>query len=101
MIELIKKTVLAGLGATVVTKEAIDRQLEELVKKGKITTDEAKATADKIREESVGEYEKVREETEKFFEEMLQKGNLVTRTQFDALSARVTELEQKHSGEGS
>ncbi len=95
MIEFIKKTMLAGIGATVVTKEAVEKQLQELVDKGKITTEEAKSTAEKITDQGREEYAKVKTDTEHFIEELLQRGNLITRSQFEELNARVAALEAK------
>ncbi len=95
MIELVKKTMLAGVGLAVVTKEKILESLDEWVAKGKLTKEEATAMSDKIVEEGKAETEKARVESGKFFNEMLHRANVVTGDQYDALSARVTELEGK------
>ena len=95
MIELIKKTMLAGVGATVVTKETVEEQLQALVNKGKITNEEAKKTVERITGEGREEYEKIREETEHFFEDILRKGTLVTKSQLEGLSSRISTIEEK------
>ena len=95
MIEIIKKTMLAGIGATVVTKDAIEKQLQELVDKGKISTDEARKTADKITEEGREEFNKIKVEAEHFVEDLLQRGTLVTRSQWEELNERIAALEEK------
>ncbi len=94
MIDLFKKGILAGIGATVVTKETLENTLNELVKKGKLSADEAKETADKIVDRSRAEYEKVRGEMSTLLEEMLRKGSVVPRSDFDALQTRVEALEK-------
>ena len=38
MLDILKKTILAGIGATVTTKERVESVLEDLVEKGKIST---------------------------------------------------------------
>ena len=48
MIELLKKTMFAGVGLAVVTKEKVLESLEELVEKGKLTQEEAADLSDKI-----------------------------------------------------
>jgi polyhydroxyalkanoate synthesis regulator phasin len=58
MIETIKKTLLAGLGAAVVTKDKVQESLEDLVKQGKITAADAGAIAEKIAGEGRKEFEK-------------------------------------------
>lgn len=78
---------------TVVTKDKVLESLEELVEKGKLTRDEAAEMSDKIVQEGKEQTEKAKTEAGKLFTEMLQRANLVTKDQYDALAARVTELE--------
>lgn len=93
MIDIVKKTMLAGVGMAVVTKDKVLESLDEFVEKGKLTRDEAVAMSDKIVEEGKEQTEKAKTEAGKLFTEMLQRANLVTKDQYDALEARVTELE--------
>lgn len=93
MIELVKKTMLAGIGIGVVTKDKVLASLDELVEKGKLTKDEAVAMSDKIVEEGQAETEKAKVEASKLFNEMLHRANVVTKDQYEALAARVTALE--------
>ncbi len=93
MIELVKKTMLAGVGIAVVTKDKVQESLNELVEQGKLTREEAAEMSDKIVQESKERTEKTKAETGQLFNEILQKANLVTKDQYDALAARVTELE--------
>jgi polyhydroxyalkanoate synthesis regulator phasin len=85
MIDLVKKTMLASVGLAVVTKDKVLESLDELVQKGKLTKDEAAAMSDKIVEEGKTETEKAKVEA----------SNVVTKDQYDALAARVTDLEGK------
>ncbi|MEN8829886.1 MAG: hypothetical protein ABF322_06185 [Lentimonas sp.] len=93
MIELVKKTMLAGVGLAVVTKDKVLESLDELVEKGKLTKEEASAMSDKIVEEGKNETEKAKVEASKLFTDILHRANVVTKDQYDALAARVTELE--------
>lgn len=93
MIELFKKTMLAGIGLAVVTKDKVQESLEELVVKGKLTKEEASEMSEKIVQEGKEQTEKAKVEANKLFTEMLQRANLVTKDQYDALAARVTILE--------
>jgi len=93
MIDIFKKTMLAGIGLAVVTREKVADSLNELVKKGKLTKEEAEEMSDKIVQEGEEYTDKARTEAGKLFTEMLQKASLVTRDQYEALVARVTELE--------
>jgi polyhydroxyalkanoate synthesis regulator phasin len=93
MIELVKKSMLAGVGLAVVTKDKVLESLDELVERGKLTREEAAEMSDKIVSEGKAETEKARVEASKLFNEMLHRANVVTKEQYDALAARVTELE--------
>ena len=55
MLDLVKKTMFAGLGLAVVTKEKVLESLDELVEKGKLTREEATEMSDKIVEEGQAE----------------------------------------------
>ena len=93
MIDLVKKTMLAGIGLAVVTKDKVLESLDELVEKGKLTKEEAAAMSEKIVEEGKTETEKAKVEASKLFNDMLHLANVVTKDQYDSLAARVTELE--------
>ena len=93
MLDLLKKTIYAGIGMGVVTKEKVLESLEELVQRGRLSREEAEAMSDKIIEEGEAETEKARAEATKLFNEMLQRANVVTREQYDELAERITELE--------
>lgn len=84
---------LAGVGLAVVTKDKVLESLDDLVEKGKLTKEEASAISDKIVEEGKNETEKAKVEASKLFNDMLHRANVVTKDQYDALAARVTELE--------
>ena len=93
MLELIKKTIFAGVGIAVVTKDKILEVFDEMVNKGEMTKDEAVAMTDKIVNEGKEETEKAKTEASKIFNDMLHKANIVTKEQYDSLNKRVTTLE--------
>jgi polyhydroxyalkanoate synthesis regulator phasin len=49
MIDVIKKTLLAGVGAAVVTKEKAEAALEDFVRQGKVSSADARIMAEKDR----------------------------------------------------
>ena len=97
MIEMLKKTLLAGVGATVVTAEKVESALSDLVDRGRISADEAKETASKIANESKKEFEEARSTLGDLFEEWLEKANVASKRDLDLLEARVAVLEAKHA----
>ena len=58
MIDFFKKTILAGVGMSVITKDKVLESLEELVEKGKLTRDEASEMSDKIVQEGQERFHK-------------------------------------------
>lgn len=95
MIETIKKTLLAGLGATVITAERVEHALGDLIEKGKINAEEAREVANKVVQQGKDEWENSRQEMAATFEKFLKEANLVTRDALDELSKRIDELEEK------
>jgi polyhydroxyalkanoate synthesis regulator phasin len=97
MIETFKKTLLAGLGAAVVTKDKVQEGLDDFVKQGKITAADAGAMAEKIAAEGRKEFdkasamlgEKVREVVSSYSD-----GKHLEKIR--DLEARIAALEQKH-----
>lgn len=93
MLDTLKKTLLAGIGATVVTAEMLEKSLNDLVEKGKISKDEAKELAGKIVDDSKQEYEEARKTIDGWFEEMIEKAGLVRKSKLDSMNKRMDELE--------
>lgn len=93
MLELVKKSMLAGLGLAVVTKDKILESLHELVEKGNLSKEEAAAMSEKIVAAGEAETEKAKVEASHLFNQLLHRANVVTKDQYDALAARVTDLE--------
>ena len=57
MIDSLKKTVLAGLGAAVVTKEKVESALGDLVAQGKVSAADARKLATKLAADGKQEFE--------------------------------------------
>jgi len=95
MMDLVKKTVLAGIGLAAVTKEKVIESLDEWVEKGRLTKDEAIAISEKIVEEGCAEGVKAKLEMNQFFKEMLHRANVVTQEEHQALVERMTALEAR------
>jgi len=95
MSELIKKTILAGLGVLSLSREKAEKLAKDLVKRGELAkTEEAKFVKDLMNraEKSKAEVEKRIEKTVK---EILVKLDIPTRKELDALKAKVDKLSKK------
>lgn len=62
MINAIKKTLLAGIGAAVITKEKVEAGLDELVSQGKLSAADARVFARKLARDSRREFAELSDE---------------------------------------
>jgi len=92
---LLRKAMLLGLGALTMTKEALEKGIDELVKKGEVSQDEAREMLRELWERGQKERENlarlVREQTERAVKAF--KG--VSREDLAALEERVAALERR------
>jgi polyhydroxyalkanoate synthesis regulator phasin len=95
MFESIQKVALAGIGAGAVTLDVVESALEYLVKRGKITAEEARGAAKRIVEQSRSQSEQARHEMNHRLSEAFGKANLVTLDRFQVLEERLKALEEK------
>jgi polyhydroxyalkanoate synthesis regulator phasin len=89
MIDLIKKTLFAGVGAAVVTKEKVEETLHDYVRQGKVKAEDARIIADKIAEQGRKEFEDV---SQKLAAKL---GEIVASGGGGKTDSRVAELEQR------
>ncbi len=97
MMDVLKKTLLAGVGAAVITKEKVEAALDDFVQQGKVSAQEAKVMADKIAEQGRREFETMSHELNEKLRERFAAEDKKAQARLDALEARVTALEQKAS----
>ena len=93
MFDFVKKAMFAGVGAAVVTKEKVEKSLQEMVDKGKMTAEEAQNLTSKIVEAGEKETEQAKNEATRLFTDMLNRAQVVTRDQLESLEKRVRDLE--------
>lgn len=94
MIDTLKKTLLAGVGAAVLTKEKIESALGDFVKQGKVTTDEARAMAEKIAADGKREFDTLSHELGEKLRDAFAGIDRRAQQRIDALEARVAALER-------
>lgn len=97
MLELLKKTVFAGIGAAVTTKERVETMLQEMVEQGKLTREEASRMADKIARDGKEEFERTQKEITRNLSQMFSKSDVVSMDDFRKLELRVSILEEKEA----
>ena len=94
MIDLIKKTLLAGVGATIITKEKVEEAMQDYIRQGKVSAGDARLMADKIAEQGRKEFEDMSAELVAKFKELAEKSDFTHKARIEALETRVRKLEQ-------
>jgi len=98
MFDLIRKTILAGVGFAAVTKDKAEQLVKEYIEKGEITEKEGKELVDdliKKSEQARTDFETKLEDT---IRKVLKKMNIATREDVSALDDRIKSMEQKLNG---
>ncbi|HEX2101057.1 MAG TPA: hypothetical protein VHF69_10360 [Candidatus Synoicihabitans sp.] len=95
MIDLLKKTLLAGVGAAVVTKDRIEASLDEFVRQGKVNAADARIMAEKIAEQGRKEFDDLAADLNNRIASVLDRNAVETRVRVAALEERVRILETR------
>jgi len=95
MIDLIKKSLLAGVGAAVFTKEKVEASLEGFIREGKVTTADARIMAEKITEQGRREFDEVCAKLGVRLREATAQADASTLTRLHDLEQRIRALEAK------
>lgn len=95
MSDLIRKTILAGIGALSLSREKAEELAKELIKRGELTrTDEAKFVRDMmdiVEKNRAGMEEKI----EKAIQKALEKLDIPSRKEINALKEEISKLARK------
>lgn len=94
MIDVIKKTLLAGVGAAVITKEKVESALNEFVQQGKVSSTEARTMAEKIADQGRREFDAMSHELSEKLRERFTGYDRMAQQRIDFLEARVAALEK-------
>ena len=99
MLEMARKVLLAGIGAMALTQEEIEKFVDKLIERGEIAEKDGRKLIKDVMERRKRKTEEVRSDTEeqldKRMEEILNRMNIPTKSDIDALSAKITALSKK------
>ena len=95
MKDLIKKGLALGLGLAVVSKEQIEKIVEELVKKGEVSATESKELIRELFEKGEAEKKELNARIREQFEKILKDVNIPTKADLERLEQRIKELENR------
>ncbi len=93
MIDLIKKSLLAGVGVALVTKEKVEEALGDFVRDGKLSTADARVMAEKIAEQGRREFDELTASLGAKLKDVTARSDAAAR--LAALEQRVRVLEEK------
>lgn len=97
MFELIKKTMLAGVGLAAVTKDKVEELARELTEKGEMSEKEGKELIDELLKKSEQARKDLETKVEDTVRKVLGKMAVATKEDIDSLSERIKNLEQKET----
>ena len=94
MQDFIKRAILMGAGLALVTTEKMKEAVDELVKKGELSENEARETLEDLKEKS----QQVKKDWEEKIEEIIGRAmgrmNIPTRKELEELKTRLAKLEK-------
>ena len=95
MIELVKKTLLTGVGLAYMTKDKIEEIARELAKSAELSKDKGQEFVNEVIERGETARKDLEATVQGLVNDSLEKTNLATREDIDRLVARIEELEAK------
>jgi polyhydroxyalkanoate synthesis regulator phasin len=100
MLDLIKKTMMTGLGLALLAKDEVEDLAKEVVEKGKMTEKEGRKFFDDLQERYDEVQGKLEDRVEKTVKELLKKADVVTGDELKALKKEIRELKKAISDKG-
>ncbi len=94
MIDLLKKTLLTGVGVAALTKEKIEELAKDFVEKGKISEQEGKIFVDDLIARSEESRDAFQKQVEEKVQSVLSKMNLARQSEVDALKVDIEILQK-------
>ena len=99
MIDLIKKTMMAGIGLALKTRDEVEDLVKDLVKKGNMNEQEGKKFLDELLSRYDEAKVKMEERVEKMVKDFLKKADVVTGDELKALKKEIRELKKAISSD--
>ena len=92
---LVRKVLLAGVGVIALTQEEVEKVIARLVERGEIAEKDGKKLFRDVMEKRGKEAKKAEGEMDKRLQDLLDRMNVPTKSDIDALSAKITALSKK------
>lgn len=95
LFEMVRKVLLAGIGAVALGKEEIEDFVDRLVERGEIAEKDGRKLVREVMERRKKEARKAEDELNKNVESVLDKMNVPSKADIEALSEKITALSKK------
>ena len=92
---LLRRVLLAGVGVVVLTQEEIEKVVTRLVERGEIAEQDGKKLVHEVMDKRKKGAKKAEDEMDKRVTEILDRMNVPTKSDIEALSAKITVLTKK------
>lgn len=92
MTDIISKVINLGFGALIVTKENVEELIDEMVKKGEIRKEEAKAQVNELLKKVSSSRQEIVSMIEKIVENVLHKLDIPTRNELQQMQKKLEEI---------
>ena len=100
MIDMIEKTVLAGIGALALSQKKVEELVEEMKSKLNISEEEGRSLLDNLKAAVEENRQKLEDLAREEVEKNLSRIGVVKQSDFDALKKKVATLEKRLKGTG-
>jgi len=95
MSDLIKKTILTGLGLASLTKEKAERLVKDLIKEGEVSENEGSKFVKELLERAEDNKKAIEKQAEKTARGVLKKLNVPSRKDIVELNSKIEKLDKK------
>jgi len=95
LLDVVRKVLLASIGAVALAQEEIEDFINKLVERGEIAEKDGRALVRDTMERRKKQTAKAEEELDQRVEELLHRMNVPTKGDIEALSTKITELTKK------
>ncbi|MBW2545261.1 MAG: phasin family protein [Deltaproteobacteria bacterium] len=92
--DFIKKSMLAGVGLAALTREKLEKTVDELIKKGEMTEKEGKEAIEELTEKSKEFKKELTKKVEKTVSDIIARLDIPTRKEFAALKSKIEKMEK-------
>ena len=95
LLDAARKVLLAGMGAVALAQEEVEDFVNKLVERGEIAEKDGKKLIRETMEKRKKEAKKTEDQMDKRIEDLLDRMNVPTKSDIEALSAKITALTKK------